>query len=206
MRADRLALLGPTGSGKSTIAAEWAKLRFKIDGHTAKSLSFAGPLKAEVARALAPLIIDARGRPRNGAERWLLVQFADPKTKDRWRGILQWWGTEFRRADREDYWVQQTVEAIDRFEDLGDRGHPRSIVVDDCRFPDEYAMLRERGFTFVRLTTGATVRQQTEGKDTHASEQHWERWGVDLELSYEPGPEKQAKRIIALLAEGATSV
>ncbi|KKK84004.1 hypothetical protein LCGC14_2787690, partial [marine sediment metagenome] len=54
MRADRLALVGSPGSGKSTIAMEWLKLREKIDGHTGRHIAFATALREEVIAAVVP--------------------------------------------------------------------------------------------------------------------------------------------------------
>lgn len=198
MRADRLALLGEPGSGKTTIADAWVVLREKIDEHTARRVSFAAALRWEVARALAPTLPAGT----TDGEAWLLKQFGDPQTKDRWRRLLQAWGTDYRRTDDPEYWLRQTEEVIQRFEDIGDPGLMRSIVVDDCRFPNEYDMLARRGFTFVRLEAGETTRPLTEEEAAHDSEQYWQEWPAAIELPYVRGPKAQAERINVLLTGG----
>lgn len=48
------------------------------------------------------------------------------------RGVLQWWGTEFRRAQDPDYWVKKTVTRINEEK-------PQVAVITDMRFPNETA-------------------------------------------------------------------
>jgi len=61
----------------------------------------------------------------------------------RWRSpreILQWWGTEYRRAQDPDYWVKKLDEAISEYACSGT--FPLKIAVDGVRFPNEEAYLR----------------------------------------------------------------
>ena len=57
------------------------------------------------------------------------------------RQILQWWGTEYRRAQDEEYWV---ALLNNRIRTLQGQGQPH-IVVTDCRFPNEAKALRSMG-------------------------------------------------------------
>ena len=200
-KADRLALIGAPGSGKTTIAVEWAKLRERIDQHTSWRLSFASALRAEVLQALASVpASDVRAGWRQGTPSAAALNLlTDPATKARFRPLLQWWGTEYRRRDNPNYWVDAVEAQIERYESLGDHGLVRSIVVDDCRFPNEYEMLKRRGFTFVGLSAGDTVTKLTDEMAAHESEQHWSTWEPDYVLSFVSGPAKQAKRLITLL-------
>jgi hypothetical protein len=206
----RLALLGAPGSGKTSIAVEWAALRTELDSHDAMKVGFADELRLEASSYMGRVISDDwhRSPGRNGSRReaqlWLMTQFQHPATKDRWRPLLQWWGTDFRRDVDEDYWCEKVAERITRFEAIN-RGLPRGIVVDDCRFPNEYAMLRERGFTFVRLLDGETTRDLTTEQREHESEAYWPTFEADIELDYVLGPDIQAQRIIAI-TEGGQSL
>ena len=121
-------------------------------------MSFAQGVKDEIVAA-----ISAIDGPEAGAE--ALLQMADPDTKDGWRALLQAWGTDFRRAQNTHYW-------LDKLHDLLPRGTSPLVVVDDCRFPNEYEMLREVGFVFVRLLPGEQTRDQTEEIAAHESERY----------------------------------
>lgn len=59
------------------------------------------------------------------------------------RNILQWWGTEYRRAQNPGHWVaaaQQTILGL-----WAQPMPPSSIVVTDVRFPNEAELIRNLG-------------------------------------------------------------
>lgn len=186
------ALVGAPGSGKSSIADALGV-----------RMSFADGVKREVANVLGPITQDQIGRTMGvPPEFWPTAQknadaiFEDmhnPAIKDVYRELLQLWGTELRRAQDVDYWVKTLIAQVDRStaEDAS-----RVHVVDDCRFPNEYAALRQRGFKFVRLEAGANTRPLTGTQAAHASEQYWPLFNVDLVLDYQQGAGVQAQRII----------
>lgn len=62
----------------------------------------------------------------------------EPRTP---RQILQWWGTEYRRAQNTLYWVDQLAQ---RAGSLRDQGHTR-IAVPDVRFDNEAAFIADVG-------------------------------------------------------------
>ena len=72
------------------------------------------------------------------------------------RRLMQNYGTNVRRKDKEDYWIKRWLYRV----------YPRddNIVVDDVRFINEAKIIKQLGGTVIRL-----VRQTTE-KDTHISE------------------------------------
>jgi hypothetical protein len=55
------------------------------------------------------------------------------------RQILQWWGTEYRRSQSQNYWVGMTSARIAYF--MNARLATR-FVLTDCRFPNEVEMVR----------------------------------------------------------------
>jgi len=57
------------------------------------------------------------------------------------RQILQWWGTEYRRAQNEHYWV---IKLLERMADLAEGGS-RHLVITDCRFANEALAVRDAG-------------------------------------------------------------
>jgi hypothetical protein len=76
------------------------------------------------------------------------------------RRILQWWGTEYRRAQDADYWTKAWSEKVAR-NDL-DTTH---ILVDDIRFMNELEALKAVGGLIVKIE-----RPGFTGAGNHASE------------------------------------
>ncbi|HAR43493.1 MAG TPA: hypothetical protein DCS07_12815 [Bdellovibrionales bacterium] len=60
-----------------------------------------------------------------------------------YRQLLQLWGTEYRRAQKESYWADKGKEKILATEGL--------IFVDDIRFPDEAEMIQDLGGVLIRI-------------------------------------------------------
>lgn len=181
-----IALVGPPGSGKTTIADELSKLL----GWERRS--FATALKDELADALdttTPAEYRVYHRDYRDGMTYL-------DQKENYRPLLQAWGV-FRRGMDPDYWVKHLLRSVD---------DDQPFIVDDCRFPNEYDMLVDRGFAFVRLAPGETVRELTLVAAGHESEIHWPKFNVDLELSYEAGPGNQALRIAEYFNFGWKSI
>lgn len=186
-----IALLGEPGSGKTSIAQAIADLTGW------QRATFAMALKKEAAAGLVAgafaMNMDSTPTAEDFSREWrnsslfVLQQMLNPETKDQYRPLLQAWGVLRREQAGEDYWVRQI--------DLD----PEGTVVDDCRFWNEYHYLRQHGFAFVRLASGATTRPLTGEQAEHASEKDWPNFPTEFTLSYQPGPETQAFRIMALL-------
>jgi hypothetical protein len=87
------------------------------------------------------------------------------------RRILQWWGTEYRRAQDPDYWTKAWGLKVEQF-DLA-RMH---VLVDDVRFMNELLVIREHGGLIVKIE-----RPGFDGANNHSSEtsldayQDWDR-------------------------------
>jgi hypothetical protein len=176
----KIALIGPPGSGKSSIADAFVRL------YGGRRLSFAAGVKQEVAYALSYVDHDNNLHAPD-----YVALMNDPRTKDQYRRLLQVWGTEFRREQDPDYWVKRLIQTMRE-----SAGH---VLIDDCRFPNEYDALKPKGFIFVKLETGETVREQGAEAAAHESELHWPLFIVDKTLSYQPGPAAQAERLYNLL-------
>ena len=174
-----IVLCGLPGSGKTTIADEIAALM----GWERRS--FADPLKTEVANALA--YTHSSGLDLATIHRELMQH---PGRKDKYRPLLQAWGSFFR-ASEPDYWVKKLRSTL---------GVTGKYVIDDCRYDNEYRMLRDAGFVFVLLEPGPTHRPfGSEAEADHESERDWPVFGFDVLLDYEPGPRLQAVRILQKL-------
>lgn len=88
--------------------------------------------------------------------------FHDPAQKGRFRKLLQWWGTEFRRSLDEQYWVKKGIEAIQK---LDSKWQGQVIIfMPDIRFPDEAQMIKDLGGLVFR------IERPTKEVDLHPSE------------------------------------
>ena len=76
------------------------------------------------------------------------------------RRILQWWGTEYRRAQDPDYWTKAWDRKVAEF-DLDQI----LVLVDDVRFGNELDMIRAHGGLIVKIE-----RPGFEGANQHSSE------------------------------------
>jgi len=76
------------------------------------------------------------------------------------RRILQWWGTEYRRAQDPDYWTKAWGLKVEQFDLI--RMH---VLVDDVRFMNELLVIREHGGLIVKIE-----RPGFDGANNHSSE------------------------------------
>jgi hypothetical protein len=83
------------------------------------------------------------------------------------RALLQNYGTEVRRRDADDYWVNKWKESVSQ-------SHGQLITVDDVRFLNEAEAVTSQGGVLIRL-----VREDIDTGGTHASET--EQVAIDTE-------------------------
>ena len=76
------------------------------------------------------------------------------------RRILQWWGTEYRRAQDPDYWTKAWGRKISQY-----NVENMDILVDDVRFINELNVIKEHGDLIVKIE-----RPGFDGANNHASE------------------------------------
>ncbi|MHB8367180.1 MAG: deoxynucleotide monophosphate kinase family protein [Acidithiobacillus sp.] len=84
------------------------------------------------------------------------------------RQILQWWGTDYRRAQRETYWIDKVRDRL--LSDLG-----QDWVVTDVRFQNEANLVRELGGQL-----GLVIRPGVEPVANHVSEEFWQTCSPDI--------------------------
>lgn len=109
------------------------------------------------------------------------------------RALLQAVGTHFREIDAE-IWIKALLKDID--DEAKERKLLRfaseNIVVTDCRMPNEYEALKNRGFTFVRIVVNEEERMKRliergdvflQSDLTHPTEQHYDSFECDYSLS-----------------------
>lgn len=69
------------------------------------------------------------------------------------RSILQYWGTDFRRKEDNDYWVKKTMKAM-----ISQLAEGRSVFVTDARFENEVDALQRAGGYTIRLKVSRDVQ------------------------------------------------
>lgn len=60
------------------------------------------------------------------------------------RALLQWWGTEYRRTQDDNYWVKRMKDRIER-------DAPEVAIISDLRFPNEFEFIQRNGGYCVRV-------------------------------------------------------
>jgi hypothetical protein len=73
------------------------------------------------------------------------VHFEEPKP----RSLLQWWGTDFRRAKDPDYWVKRLRKTLEQHK-------PDVALITDVRFPNEVDFIHGMGGHVVKVTRTST--------------------------------------------------
>ena len=167
MKLPNIGLCGYMRSGKDTVAD------YLIAEHHYHRMGFAQALKVEVARGVGCAPGDLLKEP----------------LKSQIRPVLQVWGTEFRRAVDENYWVDRAEEQIDVWQNVSSR----RIVFTDVRFWNEINMLRGRGFMIIKIDMSVEdVLVYTEGQGEerevtlarlrHRSETEWQQAEFDATI------------------------
>lgn len=84
------------------------------------------------------------------------------------RQILQWWGTEYRRAQDEDYWVKQAAAFVTKAQGrfFYPEQAPQHFVIPDVRFENERGWIKATGGNIWHVH-----RDGLETNDTHSSAQ-----------------------------------
>jgi hypothetical protein len=110
----------------------------------------------------------------NGMEPWT-IDLLFKKKPAVVRALLQNYGTEVRRAEDPDYWV-------DAWGQLASVLSNEDLVVDDVRFLNEAVAVKSVGGTLIRI-----VREDMASEDTHASETEQDSIEVDYTVSVKTG-------------------
>lgn len=148
-----IGLTGASGAGKDTVADA---LRRAAD---ADVTAFAHHLYLEVTHAYdLPISLLLRRSAKEAPQTWLaLSQCSDPnfapailkatghsvldlEAPRSPRQILQWWGTDYRRAQDKDYWVAKCYEHLVRIPRM--LFQPELVVISDVRFANEADLVR----------------------------------------------------------------
>lgn len=95
----------------------------------------------------------------------ILARMHDRKNKEQFRMLMQWWGTEYRRAQDDEYWLKKLWNWASSAFQIHE-GKWILLFVPDDRFPNEQAHLEHTlGAYTVRVD-----RPSVDTGDTHPSE------------------------------------
>lgn len=158
-----IGLSGPVGVGKDTVAD------YLVDTYGFTKFSFSDALYEEVAQAFGidKAVLYERSTKETPLEalqfffckdldfrrvmddqlRRLCVKYPT----DAWcspRQITQWWGTEYRRAQNPQYWIERAEQTLIAYLELAveDPSRPRAGLVNcSVRFPNELAFIEKWG-------------------------------------------------------------
>lgn len=120
-----------------------------------RQYAYADALKAEVTRAIRQaggleelvkrgwFIGDGGPRTLGSCKvelpAWVKAESGKPRT------LLQWWGTDYRRAQDPNYWVTQLMDTLKREQ-------PEVALITDVRFPNEVDAIHALGGYAVKVT------------------------------------------------------
>lgn len=147
-----IGLIGFKQVGKSTAAKH-------LEGRGFTRINMKDALVAELKQNFPDLIqaiIDIMEKEYWEGKPWTFERLVAEKPP-LFRALMQNYGTEVRRGDKDSYWTDRWIEAA------GYEGD--GIVVDDVRFKNEAEAVRSRGGILIRL-----VRPDVATGGTHASE------------------------------------
>jgi len=98
-----------------------------------------------------------------------------PLWKASFRSLLQWWGTEYRRKQDDQYWVNKAIEKCKP--NLFQGGGSPLYVIDDLRFENEATALLSAGAILVRV-------ERTNNPNSISNPWHESETGLDSWLEW----------------------
>ena len=156
--SDIIALFGPQQAGKSTAS------KSLVENHSYTKVSFADPLYAMLATLMGISTEEIRKLPKE-----------EPREELEGKSIrqaLQLLGTEWGRdMIGEGIWRNTCLRNIQKIVAGGGK-----VVIDDCRFMNEFEGLIDIGAVFVRIDREDLPEQSN---PDHKSEQDWKHFSAD---------------------------
>lgn len=160
-----IGIAGGIGCGKTTVANMVVK---RVAG--AVRMGFGDVVKDEVSTVFAfrrSLCDSPRGKATGISTTCAQnFGFVPPRTVMSVRELMQWWGTDIRRAQEPAYWTKLMEAKV--------ASHPGHVVIDDVRFPNEAACILALGGRLVRIMPYPD--RPANPADDHASEHALDGW------------------------------
>ena len=154
-----IAIAGRIGAGKTTFARELASYFKQFSNIVPHVYSYADTLRMELVEAGVASNVEQlqeqsyKMKYLSDLERDIVVPNDFPMDiteKTTVRQFMQWWGTEYRRAQNPFYWINKMQSIIERDLLLSDPALSHAFICDDVRFPNELelftAMAREHPY------------------------------------------------------------
>lgn len=181
--------------GKNTAAqAVLESLPLETDVHL---YAFSDALKKEVRTACAKM-----GGQFELIQEWkaagLLpewVHFEEPKP----RSLLQWWGTDYRRAKDPLYWVKRLRQKL---EDHA----PDVALITDVRFPNEADFIHSIGGVVVKVTKIGAPDVNVHEHPSEAELDAYRGWDAHIKASTVEDCKAQALQLYGRLKSGQISI
>jgi hypothetical protein len=154
-----IGICGFIGSGKDTVAD------YLVNFHEFRRESFANTLKDACAAVFGWDRTMLEGRTKEAREwreqvdPWWAERLNMPNLTPRW--ILQYWGTEVcRKSFHDDIWIASLQNKIRTSKD--------SVVISDCRFPNEIQAIKDAGGSILWVKRGALPEWYNDACDMNA--------------------------------------
>ena len=198
------ALCGPAGAGKDTVAD------YLVEHHGYTKLAFTDALRDEVGRAfdISVKLLTQRETKEHPMSALALIRCMNPEFvhlaahgdlyKPRSpRQIMQWWGTEYRRAQAPHYWVDAFMTRLIKEHQQGNH----RFVVTDVRNTNEAELLREMGASLWQITRPGFELQP----GAHSSETTGAEFAPDFQLVNDHSITHLHKQAYAALTKSAAA-
>lgn len=149
---------GKKQSGKTSCAEEAFNILL-TKGYQPHIRGFADCLKQELANLFATTV----------------EHIEKNKNKLEMRWILQRYGTEFRRAQATDYWVDEFNNSISNSIDVLPNT-PHAFLIPDVRFANEYAWVKSRSGHIINVRRPGQVEVDTHDSEAYADIMSYDTW------------------------------
>jgi len=181
-----IGICGFIGSGKDTVAD------ILINEKGFVKLSFASALKDAVSivfgwdRTMLEGASSESRLWREQVDEWWSQRLNIPHLTPRW--ILQHWGTDILRDKfHEDIWLASLERKIMN-------SNYQKIVITDCRFPNEIALLKKLGVKMVKIKRPSLVSSQS----IHSSETSWINTEFDFIVENDSSLDDLREKVLSL--------